>query len=119
LKIILACKKKQINKTTVNWSNKKAITIVASSKGYPNKQSKISEIKNTKKILLNNNQYLFHSSTFKKSNKIFSSGGRVLNATALNKNLKSARDTCINMLKKINWKDKYFRKDIGWRAIDS
>ena len=119
LKIILACKRKQINKTTVNWSNKKAITIVASSKGYPNKQSKISEIKNTKKILLNNNQYLFHSSTFKKSNKIFSSGGRVLNATALNKNLKSARDTCINMLKKINWKDKYFRKDIGWRAIDS
>lgn len=119
LKIILACKKKQINKTTVNWSNKKAITIVASSKGYPNKQSKISEIKNTKKILLNNNQYLFHSSTFKKSNKIFSSGGRVLNATALNRNLKSARDTCINMLKKINWKDKYFRKDIGWRAIDS
>jgi phosphoribosylamine--glycine ligase len=119
LKIILACKKKQINKTTVNWSNKKAITIVASSKGYPNKQSKVSEIKNTKKILLNNNQYLFHSSTFKKSNKIFSSGGRVLNATALNKNLKSARDICINMLKKINWKDKYFRKDIGWRAIDS
>ncbi len=47
LKIILACKKKQINKTTVNWSNKKAITIVASSKGYPNKQNKISEIKNT------------------------------------------------------------------------
>ncbi|CAO6131969.1 PurD Phosphoribosylamine-glycine ligase [Candidatus Pelagibacterales bacterium] len=119
LKIILACKKKQINKTTVNWSNKKAITIVASSKGYPNKQSKVSEIKNTKKILLNNNQYLFHSSTFKKNNKIFSSGGRVLNATALNKNLKSARDICINMLKKINWKDKYFRKDIGWRAIDS
>ncbi len=119
LKIILACKKKKINKTIVNWSNKKAITIVASSKGYPNKQSKVSEIKNTKKILLNNNQYLFHSSTFKKSNKIFSSGGRVLNATALNKNLKSARDICINMLKKINWKDKYFRKDIGWRAIDS
>ena len=48
-----------------------------------------SDLKWKKKILLNNNQYLFHSSTFKKSNKIFSSGGRVLNATALNKNLKS------------------------------
>ena len=119
LKIILACKKKQINKIVINWSNKKAMTIVASSKGYPNKQSKISEIKSTQKILLNNNQYLFHASTFKKNNRIFSSGGRVLNATALSKNLKSARDTCVNMLKKINWKDKYFRKDIGWRAINS
>ena len=119
LKIITACKKKQINKLAINWSNKKAITIVASSKGYPNKQSKVTEIKNTKKILLNNNQYLFHASTFNKNNRIFTSGGRVLNATAINKNLRSARNTCINMLKKINWKAKYFRKDIGWRAIDN
>ena len=119
LKIITACKKKQINKLAINWSNKKAITIVASSKGYPNKQSKVTEIKNTKKILLNNNQYLFHASTFNKNNRIFTSGGRVLNATAVNKNLRSGRNTCIDMLKKINWKDKYFRKDIGWRVINS
>ena len=119
LKIIIACKKKQINKLAIKWSNKKAITIVASSKGYPGKQSKVSEIKNTNKILLNNNQYLFHASTFNKNNRIFTSGGRVLNATAVNKNLRSGRNTCIDMLKKINWKDKYFRKDIGWRVINS
>lgn len=119
LKIIIACKKKQINKLVIKWSNKKAITIVASSKGYPRKQSKVSEIKNTNKILLNNNQYLFHASTFNKNNRIFTSGGRVLNATAVNKNLRSGRNTCIDMLKKINWKDKYFRKDIGWRVINS
>jgi len=119
LKIIIACKKKQINKLEIKWSNKKAITIVASSKGYPSKQSKVSEIKNTNKILLNNNQYLFHASTFNKNNRIFTSGGRVLNATAVNKNLRSGRNTCIDMLKKINWKDKYFRKDIGWRVINS
>ena len=119
LKIIIACKKRQINKLAIKWSNKKAITIVASSKGYPSKQSKVSEIKNTNKILLNNNQYLFHASTFNKNNRIFTSGGRVLNATAVNKNLRSGRNACIDMLKKINWKDKYFRKDIGWRVINS
>jgi phosphoribosylamine--glycine ligase len=119
LKIILACKRKQINKIKINWSNKKAITIVASSKGYPNKKDRVSEIKNLDRISLNNNQYIFHASTFKKNDKIFSSGGRVLNSTALNKNLKSARNTCIRMLKKINWKDKYFRRDIGWRAINN
>ena len=119
LKIILACKKKQINKIKINWSNKKAITIVASSKGYPNKKDRISEIKNLDRISLNNNQYIFHASTFKKNDKIFSSGGRVLNSTALDKNLKSARNTCIRMLKKINWKNKYFRRDIGWRAINN
>jgi len=119
LKIILACKKKQINKIKINWSNKKAITIVASSKGYPNKKDRVSEIKNLDRISLNKNQYIFHASTFKKNDKIFSSGGRVLNSTALDRNLKSARNTCIKMLKKINWKDKYFRRDIGWRAINN
>jgi len=119
LKIILACKKKQINKIKINWSNKKAITIVASSKGYPNKKDRVSEIKNLDRISLNNNHYIFHASTFKKNDKIFSSGGRVLNSTALDKNLKSARNTCIRMLKKINWKNKYFRRDIGWRAINN
>ena len=53
------------------------------------------------------------------NNKIFTSGGRVLNAAALNKNLRSARSACVKMLKKINWKDKYFRRDIGWRAINN
>ena len=119
LKIILACKNKQINKIAINWSKKKAMTIVASSKGYPNKKDQISEIKNLENIKINNNQYIFHAATFKKNNKIYSSGGRVLNSTALNKDLKSARDVCIKMLKKINWKEKYFRKDIGWRAINS
>ena len=119
LKIILACKNKQINKIAINWSKKKAMTIVASSKGYPNKKDRVSEIKNLDRISLNNNQYIFHASTFKKNDKIFSSGGRVLNSTALDKNLKSARNTCIRMLKKINWKDKYFRRDIGWRAINN
>jgi phosphoribosylamine--glycine ligase len=119
LKIILACKNKQINKIAINWSKKKAMTIVASSKGYPNKKEQISEIKNLENIKINNNQYIFHAATFKKNNKIYSSGGRVLNSTALNKDLRSARDVCIKMLKKINWKEKYFRKDIGWRAINS
>jgi len=119
LKIILACKNKQINKIAINWSKKKAMTIVASSKGYPNKKDQISEIKNLENIKINNNQYIFHAATFKKNNKIYSSGGRVLNSTALNKDLRSARDVCIKMLKKINWKEKYFRKDIGWRAINS
>ncbi len=119
LKIMLACKNKQINKIAINWSKKKAMTIVASSKGYPNKKDRISEIKNLENIKINNNQYIFHAATFKKNNKIYSSGGRVLNSTALNKDLRSARDVCIKMLKKINWKDKYFRKDIGWRAINN
>tara|TARA_B100000029_G_scaffold506455_1_gene589236 strand:- start:344 stop:514 length:171 start_codon:yes stop_codon:yes gene_type:complete len=46
------------------------------------------------------------------------SGGRVLNITALAKNLSKARNICLKNIKKINWLHGFFRKDIGWRAIN-
>ena len=52
-----------------------------------------------------------------KNNKIFSNGGRVLNITSAAENLSKARGQSLMNLKKINWTDGFFRKDIGWKAI--
>ena len=41
----------------------------------------------------------------------------MLNITTKAQSLLKARNKCLNNLKKINWKDGFFRKDIGWRAI--
>ena len=41
----------------------------------------------------------------------------MLNITSLAKNLSDARNKSIRNLNKINWKDGFFRKDIGWKAI--
>ncbi|MFM7673942.1 MAG: phosphoribosylglycinamide synthetase C domain-containing protein [Candidatus Fonsibacter sp.] len=102
----------------INWFNYKTITVVASSKGYPWKTDKPSEIKNLKNLKISNNEYIFHAGTFYKNGKIFSTGGRTLNITTKDKNLKNARAKCHIILKKISWKNKYYRKDIGWRAIN-
>jgi len=58
-----------------------------------------------------------NAGTYEKNNKIFSSVGRVLNITALAKNLNDARKKSLNNLEKINWNDGFYRKDIGWRVI--
>ena len=51
-----------------------------------------------------------------KNNKILSMGGRVLNVTCSSKSLDKAKAQSLSNLKKINWTDGFFRKDIGWRA---
>ena len=60
---------------------------------------------------------IFHAGTYQKNGEIYSTGGRVLNATSSSDNLLDARNKSIDNLKKINWLEGFFRKDIGWRSI--
>ena len=54
---------------------------------------------------------------FKKNEKYFSNGGRVLSITSRHKNYKKARENAYNYLKKINWKYGHYRDDIGEKNI--
>ena len=47
-----------------------------------------------------------------------SDGGRVLNITSIGLNFLSIRKKIISILKKIKWKNGFYRKDIGWRVIN-
>ena len=89
------------------------------SKGYPSSYIKDSEIKNLSSILTDENNQIFHAGTYEKNNKIYSNGGRVLNITASSENLIEARDKSLTNIKKINWSDGFFRRDIGWRVINN
>ena len=101
----------------IEWDENKSITIVLCANGYPGNYVKNKEIKNLSYVFSDENNQIFHAGTYKKNNKIFSNGGRVLNITCSAKNLEKARDQSLVNLKKINWIDGFFRKDIGWRAI--
>ena len=107
----------KLEKIKIKWHEENSITIVLCAKGYPGNYLKNSEIKNLNKININEFNQIFHAGTYEKNNKIFSMGGRVLNITSKGSNLKDARDMSLRNLKKINWEDGFYRKDIGWRAI--
>ena len=117
LEIIDSATKDKLSNLKIEWSNNNCVTIVLCAKGYPGNYVKNSEIKNLSGIVSDQNNQIFHAGTYEKNKKIFSNGGRVLNITALGKDLIEARNKSLIKLKKINWTDGFYRKDIGWRAI--
>jgi len=119
LEIINSTIKNELSSLKIFWSKKNSITIVLCAKGYPSNYIKDKEIKNLSTVLINKNNQIFHGGTYKKNNKIYSSGGRVLNVTSLSQNLIKARKISLENIKKINWSDGFFRKDIGWKVIDN
>ena len=81
--VFLSCCEEKLNKIQLKWDNKKSLCIVLCSKGYPDNYQKNVEIENLEKIKLESNDFIFHAGTEKKNNKVFATGGRVLNFISL------------------------------------
>ncbi len=118
LEIIQACTKKQLKKIKIDWQDINSLCIVLCSKGYPDQYKKNILINNLDEINLNQNQKIFHAGTKKVDNKTVSNGGRVLNFVNLSKTFEQARDKNIEIIKKINWEEGFYRKDIGYKVIE-
>ena len=108
----------KLKKMKILWENKKSMTIVLCSKGYPGKYKKNIKINNINKIKISKSDYIFHAGTKLIKNQIKSSGGRVLNITSTGKSFLTIRKKIISYIKKINWKNGFYRKDIGWKIIN-
>ena len=93
------------------------MTIVLCSKGYPGNYKKNKIINNIKKKNIKKNSFIFHAGTKLENGILLSNGGRVLNITSTGKIFKNIRKNIFKIIKKINWKYGFFRKDIGWRVI--
>ena len=115
--IIEACVNEKLHLINLDWSNDKSLCIVLCSKGYPEKYHNNIEIKNLKNLPLNKDEFIFHAGTQEKNSKIYSNGGRVLNFVIKSKEFKKSRDRAIHLIDKINWKNGFFRKDIGYKVI--
>ena len=117
LKIFNNASINKLNKINIEWKKLKCMTIVLCSKGYPGKYKKNKRIKNLDKLSYKKNSFIFHAGTKFVDNELFSNGGRVLNVTSTGKVFKNIRKNILKIIRKINWKNGFFRKDIGWRVI--
>jgi phosphoribosylamine---glycine ligase len=116
--IIESCVNYNLKSKDIKWFEEKTFCIVLCSKGYPEKYENNIEICDLKKINLEENQFIFHAGTKKVQSKIFSNGGRVLNFVIRSKNLKLGREKVIKLIHQLNWRNGFFRKDIGYKIID-
>ena len=116
LKVINYSLQNRLKKLRLNWDKKKCMAIVLCSKGYPVKYSKGIQI-DLKNFKDKKNIFLIHAGTSMYDGKLISNGGRVLNIVSKGEKFGLIRKKIIKLLKKINWKGGFFRKDIGWRII--
>jgi phosphoribosylamine--glycine ligase len=117
LRVISKSVEGKLSNLQIKWKDKKSLCIVLTSKGYPGKFKNNIEIKNLSNYKSKNDQIIFHAGTKIKNDKVFSNGGRVLNFVSLSKSLKKSRKKLLSLIKKINWNNGFYRKDIGFKAI--
>ena len=116
--IIISCCENKLDKIEVEWKNLKSMCIVLCSNGYPDTYKKNILINNLNKLETNQNEFYFHAGTAKINNKIYTTGGRVLNLVALSTEFSDARKRIINNLNTLDWRHGFYRKDIGYNVID-
>ena len=108
LDVLLSVSKGELNKfSNLELDNRSVICIVLASPGYPANPQIGSE------IIIKNNKNILHAGTEKKNGKIYSKGGRVLNIIGIGKNLSEARSNAYDSINEVEWKDMYYRNDIG------
>ena len=117
LKIFNAIICDQVSKINISWRKINCMVIVLCSKGYPGKYKKGIHIKNLDKIKNSKKIFIYHAGTKYLNNKILSNGGRVLNIMCTGKSYENIRKNIFIAIKAINWKNGFFRRDIGWRVI--
>jgi len=118
IKIIKNVVNNKLKQTSINWHNKKSMTVVLCSKGYPGKYKKNKTIKNLDRIKLSKNDFIYHAGTKLENDQLKSNGGRVLNITSVGTDFLNIRKKIIKIIKNINWKGGFFRRDIGWKIIN-
>lgn len=115
--VLISCCDGTLNDISINFSKSKSICVVLCSKGYPEKFDNNIKIKDLEQINLLKNQNIFHAGTLKTKTGIVSNGGRVLNFVSTSDNFLKSREETINLIKKLNWENGYFRRDIGHKVI--
>jgi phosphoribosylamine--glycine ligase len=101
----------------LEWRDEVALTVVMASKGYPGSYEKghvITGLDDAAKIP---GVTIFHAGTEKRGDDIVAVGGRVLNITAIGKNVAEAQARAYQAAALIHWEGAFCRKDIGWRAL--
>jgi phosphoribosylamine--glycine ligase len=101
----------------LRWSDDAALTIVMAANGYPGTPLKGTEIKGLDDAKQVPNVEIFHAGTRRDGTRLFADGGRVLNVTGRGRTVAEARDAAYTAAAKIDWPGGFYRKDIGWRAL--
>ncbi len=107
----------KLDQAETQWDSRTALGVVMAAGGYPDSYDKGDAISGLDNID-DDAVKVFHAGTTEdEDGNIVTAGGRVLCVVALGDNVSSAQKRAYEAVNKIQWKDVYYRHDIGHRAI--
>lgn len=118
LDLMHAAAEGRLSEARVNWADDHAMTVVLAARGYPGAYEKGTEIRGLDALPETSFEMCFHAGTVERDGRILANGGRVLNATARGATLAEARARAYAIADAVDWAEGFYRRDIGWRALD-
>jgi phosphoribosylamine--glycine ligase len=116
--VLEAVIEERLHEIEIQWRPEPAVCVVMASGGYPGDYEKGKMISGLDDAALVPGVVVFHAGTTLKNGKVVTDGGRVLNVTALGKDIREAIATAYQGVKKIHWEGAHYRTDIGKKALD-
>ncbi len=113
LEVMLATTNGTLNTQSVEFYDKSACCVILASNGYPQKYENGFEITLPKTY----DGEIYVAGAKLENGVLKTAGGRVIGATALGDDLQNAINNAYVLADKIEFKNKYFRTDIGKRAL--
>jgi phosphoribosylamine--glycine ligase len=106
---------RKLDRTTAQWDPRPALGVVMAAGGYPAAYRKGDVIDGLPQE--SKDAKVFHAGTALDDGRVVTSGGRVLCVTALGDNVAKAQQKAYEVAAHIKWRDGFYRRDIGYRAI--
>jgi len=107
----------KIDKCTIEWDARAAVTVVLASAGYPGKYETGKTISGLDDAAKLEDARIFHAGTKRDAGEIKTAGGRVLAVTALGSTIEGARTRAYEAVSRIHFENCHYRRDIALSAV--
>ena len=116
--VMLAVAEGRPDDISLQWADKWAVTVVLASQGHPRAYEKGKVITGIDAADALEDVKVYHAGTAMRDGQLVTSGGRVLNVTAMGDTFQAARELAYKACDLIQFEGKQNRTDIGLRAIN-
>ena len=101
----------------LEWDPRVALGVVMAAGGYPENYRKGDAIEGLEGVGTDDLK-VFHAGTRIEGNRVVTNGGRVICVVGMGEDVAAAQRRAYDGVERITWRDVYYRRDIGHRALD-
>ncbi|BFQ92431.1 phosphoribosylamine--glycine ligase [Gallibacterium anatis] len=116
VELCLAACDGKLDQVKSQWCEQVALGIVLAAEGYPDTPRK-GDVIHGLDTATTADEKVFYAGVAQQGNDIVTNGGRVLCVTALGESVFAAQQKAAQLAERIHWNGRFYRRDIGWRAI--